>query len=129
MSKELVAASAASADEVDLSDPSKPYVLRNNEDCRVCGNDQEHRPACFKNEPYCSENCRKALLLEAAAEVVGDLIALEAERERDWHAFVPSENSADAVCTVCRCVPSRAHPEWVWQEARAGMEAHWSRND
>lgn len=33
--------------------------------CQVCNRDQEHRPAIFKGESYCSENCRKVLWGEA----------------------------------------------------------------
>lgn len=50
------------------------------EDCVICGQDQRHRPMCYRGLNVCSGACEDKLLEEVKAEILGDLEALEAER-------------------------------------------------
>lgn len=36
--------------------------------CRICGCDDSEKPMCFRGEPYCSDNCRRALYVQTLDE-------------------------------------------------------------
>lgn len=63
------------------------------EDCRICGQDQAHRPQCYVGLAVCSGKCEDALEKQVAAELRGDVVA-----EGTWHPF---RGAAGAPCEVC----------------------------
>jgi len=76
----------------------REHVVGSTTDCVICGQDQDHRPMCYRGLNVCCGACEAALLAEVLAEVRGPVEAVVAEGTD--HIFVPTMGIGPD-CVVC----------------------------